>query len=655
MQPFAPNTSADLRGALGAIKAQGESERYWRINHYEGAFDGLNVEGLPGFWDTSVPLRERSPAIRAQLPKIAARRLVAMLFSDRAFPSVTVDASAYGVSLDAAQAEALGELVSEVVRVAKIPSVMRAVTMAALRSGTTVAVTGIRRGRPVVDLLPAKCCTPTFDADGVLTRVEYMQKVPAGGDKWVMHRRVITAQTDTVFKPVDVAKLTEHTDLDALPSEPPRPLQFLPVVWIRNASDSTCAEIDGYPIHHGLLAEINAADMECSQLQRTALYNGEPVMVKIGTTDGGGSAPMGPAGRTAAGAVGPEAEHGPAAWGSAVGGFFRGVFKGGAGGSATKKAPNIVWNLPQGGDVKMLESTGAGAQILTTAFATHSRIVTDAMGVILAQPGDIGGNAMSSKSLALMFAPMLATVDEMRVAYGEVLCEIVAQLLRWCHVTARGVYLSRLDAARPALAAMSADVDGGIDEKTGKPVALPNQWMGTALTLQWGEFFEPSWQDISAAVDAATKITGGARVASQRAAMRLVSQVIGVDDLDAEAEEIERETGGADAAMRETLAAMSPVEASPAAPAAPGVPGADAVADTALNSAQVAALTSLAKDVTARLMAPEAAVQIAVLAFRIDEARARSIIEPAAAFTAAAPPAPPAPPAPVTDGPPSLE
>lgn len=635
MQPFAPNTPADLRSALGAIKAQGESERYWRINHYEGAFDGLNVEGLPGFWDTSVPLRERAPSIRAQLPKIAARRLVAMLFSDRAFPSVTVDANAYGVRLDDAQAEALSALVSEVVRVAKIPSVMRAVTMAALRSGTAVAVTGIRRGRPVVDLLPAKCCTPTFDADGTLTRVEYLQKVPAGGDRWVMHRRVITAQTDTVFKPVDVAKLTEHTDLDALPVESVRPLQFLPVVWIRNASDATCAEIDGYPIHHGLLAEINAADMECSQLQRTALYNGEPVMVKIGTGGDSGSAPMGPAGRMAAGAVGPEAEHGPAAWGAAVGGFFRGVFKGGAGGSATKKAPNIVWNLPQGGDVKMLESTGAGAQILTTAFQTHSRIVTDAMGVILAQPGDLGGNAMSSKSLALMFAPMLATVDEMRVSYGEVLCEIVAQLLRWCHVTARGVYLSRLDAARPALASMNADVDGGA-----------SQWMGSALTLQWGEFFEPSWQDISAAVDAATKITGGARVASQRAALRLVSQVIGVDDVDAEVAEIERETGGAEASMRETLAAMSPKDDGPA-PLAPEAK----VQDTVLNGAQAEALSNLSKDVTARLMAPESAVQIAVLAYRIEEARARRIIDPAAAFVAAPAPAPAPPASSLTDGP----
>ena len=34
---------------------------------------------------------------------------------------------------------------------------------------------------------------------------------------------------------------------------------------------------------------------------------------------------------------------------------------------------------------------------------------------------------------------------------------------------------------------------------------------------------------------------------------------------DAEAAEIERETGGADAAMRETLTAMQPVESSPGA------------------------------------------------------------------------------------------
>ena len=128
MQPFAPDIARDTRSALDAIKAQGESERYWRINRYEGAFDGLDVEGLPSFWDTSVPLRGRAPALRAQLPKIAARRLVALLFSDRAFPGVTVAENAYGVALDESQAEALSDLVAEIIKAARIPSVMRSVT-----------------------------------------------------------------------------------------------------------------------------------------------------------------------------------------------------------------------------------------------------------------------------------------------------------------------------------------------------------------------------------------------------------------------------------------------------------------------------------------------------------------------------------------------
>lgn len=620
MQPFAPDLARDGRRAMGAIRAQGESERYWRINRYEGAFDGLDVEGLPTFWDTSVPLRERAPAIRAQLPKIAARRLVAMLFSDRAFPSVVVDAG-YGAALDEAHTEALAALVSEIVGAARLPSVMRAVTMAALRSGTAVAVTGIRRGRPVVDLLPAKCCTPTFDADGVLTRVEYMQKVPAAGGKWVLHRRVITAQSDVVFAPVDVERITEHTDLDALPITSTRLLSFLPVVWARNAADASAHEPDGYPIHHGLLAEIGAADMECSQLYRTALYNGEPVMVRMGVSGDAGSAPLGPQGRTAAGAVGAEAEHGGASWGAALSGFVRNAFSGGRGGNATKKAPNIIWNLPAGSDAKLLESTGAGAQILTSAFDRHSRIITDAMGVILAQPGDMGGNAMSSRSLAIMFAPMLATVDEMRVTYGDVLRDLVGQLLRWCHVTAEGVHVRALAAARAALATMSVTLADG-----------SSQWSTTALSLQWGEYFEPSWADVSAAIDAASKATGGRPVASQRAAMRLVAPVLGIDDINAEVSELDAELGSDTAAMKDALGTLAPKpDASASAPV-------EAVADTALNGAQVEALIALAERVSLRTLPLESAVRIAMRGFQLSDEEARAMLSPAAE---APPPSPP--------------
>lgn len=611
MQPFAPDIARETRTALGAIAAQGESERYWRINRYEGAFDGLDVDGRPSFWDTSVPLRERAPVVRAQLPRVAARRLTALLFSDRAFPKVRVRDAAFARVLTDEDRTKLSALVTEIIATAKIPAVMRATTMAGLRSGTVVAVTGIRAGRPVVDFLPAKCCTPTFDDEGRLTRVEYLQKVPAPGGRWMLHRRVIDATRDVSFKPVDVAELKEGTDLDALPvAGPPRALSFLPVVWIRNQPDPSTREVDGYPIHHGLLAEIDAADMECSQLHRTALYNGEPVMVRIG---GKPDAPLGPEGRAAA-PTAAEQQHGGAAWGTALPSFVRNALSAfrGSGNGAVKKSPNTVWNAPDGGDVKLVESTGAGQQILSNALATHTRVVTDAMGVVLAQPSDLGGNALSSKALSILFAPMLATADELRVTYGDALVEIVNQLLRWCYVTAQGIYLASLDPARVALASLSRDVDGG-----------GFAWMGAPIELAWGEYFEPTWQDIRDAVAAAREATGGAAVLAPARALRFIAPVLGIEDTEEAVRDLDSSRVADVGAMRDTLASLG----DDALDAAPQV---EAVQDTALNGAQVDSMVTLAKEVAAGALPLDTAAAIMVRAFQMSPEAARALLAPAA-------------------------
>ena len=38
----------------------------------------------------------------------------------------------------------------------------------------------------------------------------------------------------------------------------------------------------------------------------------------------------------------------------------------------------------------MLESTGAGAEIIAKAIEGHRRVILDAMGVVLASPSDLG-------------------------------------------------------------------------------------------------------------------------------------------------------------------------------------------------------------------------------------------------------------------------
>jgi hypothetical protein len=106
--------------------------------------------------------------------------------------------------------------------------------------------------------------------------------------------------------------------------------------------------------------------------------------------------------------------------------------------------------------------------------------------------------------------------------------------------------------------------------------------------------------------------------------MRVVAPVVGVEDLDAEVEEVERESSADAATMRSTIAGLSTDDES--APVAPEA----SVQDTALNGAQVDALVSLAEKVTARTIPLETAVLIAVRAFQLTDAEARAMLAPAA-------------------------
>ena len=79
----------------------------------------------------------------------------------------------------------------------------------------------------------------------------------------------------------------------------------------------------------------------------------------------------------------------------------------------------------------------------------------------------------------------------------------------------------------------------------------------------------------------------GRRLCSQRAALRLIAPVVGVEDLNEEAADVSREAGADAETMRATMGAFSPEP----------VPTDASVQDTALNGAQVDAMVSLAEKV----------------------------------------------------------
>jgi hypothetical protein len=579
--------------AFGAKLARlGETDRFWRINRAESLWHGGAYDSRPSFWDGSVPLRDRAPAVQSMIARTATRRLVSLVFGERAFPSLTVAERAFAVSLDETQRAALLALVEEIIKSASLRRAMREVMTDGLRAGTTCAVQSIREGRPSTDIVPAKWCQPSFGPDGrTLAKLVIEYKFPRDG-RWYVHRREIAPPRDVTYEPVECQR-TEHGAIDwsKIPIAHSAPCAFVPAVWHRNMVEcvETSHDVDGYPICHGLEDEIGALDMELSQLYRNALYNGEPQLVRTGidTADPSSSDGM-PRGKTAKSA------------GVDGGSNYISL----AQQPAVRKGGGNLWDLPPGSDAKMVESSGAGAQIITTAIEQLRRVLLDALGVVLADPQQLGSGDLSARALTLLLAPMLGTADDLRVEYGDTLIAILDQHLRLCAMTPGRINLATLEAARPALAALFA-LDG----------AGSTVWLRAPLEIAWGEYFEPSWSEMSAALDVARKANGDQPVLTLEESRALVEPLLGIkgDSTKVKAEQQQ----WVDATTRAFGTAPSePVSA-------------DSVADTAFNSAQVSSLVEILGAVGRGEMPVETAAEVILAAFpSVDEIRVRRMVAP---------------------------
>lgn len=601
-----PTPQNDLaRGALSTIAALGESERYWRINAFEALWEGLYSDGRPSFWDTSVPLRERAPVVQSFLARTCGRRLASLVFGERSFPSIALKAKSYGGALTDDERATINGLLDELVEAASLRTKIKEHLLQGLKTGSVCALFCLRDGLPAVDLIPAKWCTPDLSPSGAVRSLVIEWQTMAVEDGQVVqykHRREITDTEDKTFAVVkNEGKPIEWSRVSAVATYP---LEFCTVDWTRNDPDATDgASIDGYPLAYGLEDEIAALDLELSQGHRNALYNGEPQMVRVGVD--GDAPPMGPQGRTAA----PTDER--FSWLNSAAGSMRGWLTGSAA-PAVKKAPGSIWNLPTGGDAKLLESTGSGMQIITTAQGTLRRTILDAVGVVLADPDALGKGDLSSKALHLMHAPMLDVSDNLREVYGRALCRILDGLLRLCQTAAArasGVTLPSWEAALPILASRNR-------ERVDKSIA----WQPLPLGLTWGEYFEPSWSDVTSAVTAA-KAGVEAGILSRVHAVKMLAPLVGVVDVAAEIDAITGDSRDSSDAVRSVVGALDAPTLDPATEVVP--------ADTAMNGAQVAALVAIVEAVVKGTIPRDSAVQIIAAAFSLTPGAADTLLGPA--------------------------
>lgn len=606
----------DLSQFSTKLAAYGETPRYWRINRLEAFYNGQQYEGRPSFWNNDFPLRERAPVVQVGFTRAAVNRLSTLVFGDRSFPRVAVDKRVRRATLTDAERDALQALVDDVLSSLVASHLMRQVIVEGLKCSSACVVVGLVNGLPCVELIPSKWCTPQLRRDGSVECVVVQYKHPREDDpkKWDWYRREITQTEDRVYAcvPFEEGRVPEWAGV-AFASTP---LEFCPVRWVRNLRPATAAtsDIDGTALIEGLEDEVEALDLELSQLYRNALYNGDPQMVKIGAE----GAPAGD-GRQASAPT--AANPGPFSWAnSVIPQSMRGWS--GIGSDTIKKSPVKVWNLPAGGDAKLVESTGAGADIIDRAIDQLRRVLCDVTGVVLVDPHTLGNGDLSARALSLMHAPMLDVADNLRVEYGAVLVGIVNDVLRLLTTQAAiagGINLPSYDAAAGVLARLYG-VDG----------AASRVWIGASLSLAWGAYFDPSAGDRQTAVDTAMKANGGRPVLSQRAAVQSVAAMFGVRDVDAEIAAIDGEETATHASVSSTLAALDAPKVDDDAPEVtieePLSELAAPAADSALNGAQVASMVEIVEKVAGGSLPRDAAKAIVMRAFLVDDDGAEAIL-----------------------------
>jgi hypothetical protein len=489
---------ADLAAFNTKLRALGESERYWRIQRLRRQWQGTGYDGRPSFWDASVPLRERAPCVQSLIGRTAGRRIVSLVFGERAYPTLTLASQAYGIALSDDERESMRALIEEIERVAHLRRAMRMALAEGLEVGTVVVLCELVEGQPSIKLVPAEWCTPTFAADGrTLDALVIERKLLHSDQKMYIHRREISPPKDCVYAPVLAERAArEPIDWSKVEVIAEAPCAFVPAVWHRHSAEPIYGDtsIDGHALLEGLEDEVEALDLALSQLHRNALYNGEPQMIRTGVDPVEDT--MLPQGRTAV----------------SVAGVFDRMFRRVTGGDpASTKSPQKIWNLPVGSDAKLLESSGAGATIIEGNVSHLRRTIVDAMGVVLADPEQLGTGELSARALSLMLAPMLAHADDLRVEYGDLLVAIVDIIARLVASTLGVVFLATLEAARPALTRVYRTLSAH-----------------RLITLQWGEYFEPAWSEVQAAIAAAQSANGARPIMTLEESRALVSPLLGL-------------------------------------------------------------------------------------------------------------------------------
>jgi len=273
-------------------------------------------------------------------------------------------------------------------------------------------------------------------------------------------------------------------------------------------------------------------------------------------------------------------------------------------GEVRKGSANAI-KLPNGGSAGYMEMSGGGIVQAREQAKIYKEMALEVAQCVLEQPD--GGNRTATE-VERNFAAMLARADTFREQYGEM---GVKRLINMALVAA--VSLSR-----------PRNVDGKI---TRFSITLPKKEDGGEhalgkgpyqATLTWPPYFEPSLDDVGKAVSASAmaKQTG---LIDQAHATKFIAPFFQVED----PSELAGKVQGEDRAKQDEIEAEI-LAGAPTDPAAAEAPKKEQ--DTALNGAQVTAMSEIIKDTASGILPISAARELLIFAFNVPEASADKML-----------------------------
>lgn len=507
--------AAEVRRWFYQNTTVGKTERFRRIDRYEAFFRGSQYEHLKTDWwgknadytetispEVLVPygfvqpavgldVRSKRPTAPTQVCRAVVDRFTGLLFGEKRKPKVIVE--------NDADTE---DFMHAVMDQSLFWSRWRQARSVGGACGAVLVTAHVRNGEFGLEIHNPKETTVLWQdrrgliPEAVLKMYEYPveeQLVDPRTNERVgtrismyLYRRIISAYEDIVFKPVRVEP--DFSGLDWVPEDGgaiQHDLGFFPGVWVQNRA--VLDDIDGDPDCHGGWQMVDTMDRIIAQMNKGILLNLDPTLVLN---------------------------------------YDQKEIEAGGG---IRTGSDHALSMGKSGSAKYLEISGSGVSVATQLYEVLKKNFFDLVRCIMADPERLAGSAQSALAIELLYQPMLEAADDLRAQYGEMgvlrLLRIIDKMARRLDEQGKGVKLPPKVIKEP---------DGS--------TRLENQKLGQGgyIRLLWPPYFAPTEVDNQQRITNAVAAKAGGLV-DQATAVRHVSEIFGVEDVDAALEVIKQE------------------------------------------------------------------------------------------------------------------